>query len=182
MSSQISFSGLASGIDSNSIVSQLIAIDRQSLNKFNDQKTRLNQQQTQMNNIKTAVSNLKTSIQKLTDAKLGGSFDIFKRRTATSSDTSFLGATAGSTATDDGEYLRSGAVVMIDNNGIYSWRRVLMAALQKNANLTLAVGDITVDGPGITPGATVSIYAYKGAVGLTERIVRLEGDSPWSLP
>lgn len=93
-----------------------------------------------------------------------------------------LTITGGSAATDDGEYLRSGAVVMIDNNGIYSWRRVLMAALQKNANLTLAVADITVDGPGITPGATVSIYAYKGAVGLAERIVRLEGDSPWSLP
>ena len=93
-----------------------------------------------------------------------------------------LTITGGSSATDDGEYLRGGAVVMIDNNGTYSWRRVLMAALQKNANLTLAVADITVDGPGITPGATVSIYAYKGAVGLAERIVRLEGDSPWSLP
>jgi type II secretory pathway pseudopilin PulG len=93
-----------------------------------------------------------------------------------------LTITSATASTDDGEYLRSGAVVMIDNNGIYSWRRVLMAALQKTANLTLAVAEVTVDGPGITPGATVSIYAYKGAVELAERIVRLEGDSPWSLP
>lgn len=93
-----------------------------------------------------------------------------------------LTITSAAAATDDAEFLRSGAVVMIDNNGTYSWRRVLMAALQKNANLTLAAADITVDGPGITPGAAVSIYAYKGAVGLAERIVRLEGDSPWSLP
>jgi type II secretory pathway pseudopilin PulG len=93
-----------------------------------------------------------------------------------------LTITSATAATDDGEYLRSGGVVMIDNNGTYSWRRVLMAALQKNANLSLDVADITVDGPGIAPGAAVSLYAYRGAVGLAERIVRLEGDSPWSLP
>jgi hypothetical protein len=93
-----------------------------------------------------------------------------------------LTITTGSSNTDDAEFLRSGAVVMIDNGGTYYWRRVLMAALQKNTNLTLARADITVDGPGIAPAASVSIYAYKGAVGLAERVVRLEGESPWSLP
>jgi type II secretory pathway pseudopilin PulG len=93
-----------------------------------------------------------------------------------------LTITSAAAATDDAEFLRSGAVVMIDNGGTYSWRRVLMASLRKNNDLTLAVADITVDGPGITPAAAVSIYAYKGAVGLAERVVRLEGDSPWSLP
>jgi hypothetical protein len=91
-----------------------------------------------------------------------------------------LTITTGSSNTDDAEFLRSGAVVMIDHGATYSWRRVLMAALRKNTDLTLAGADITVDGPGIA--AAVSIYAYKGAVGLAERVVRLEGDSPWSLP
>jgi type II secretory pathway pseudopilin PulG len=93
-----------------------------------------------------------------------------------------LTITSAAAATDDAEFLRSGAVVMIDNGGTYYWRRVLMAALRKNTNLSLAGADITVDGPGITPAASVSVYAYKGAVGLAERVVRLEGDSPWSLP
>ena len=93
-----------------------------------------------------------------------------------------LTITSAAAATDDPEFLRSGAVVMIDNGGTYSWRRILMASLRKNNDLTLAGADITVDGPGITPAASVSIYAYKGAVGLVERVVRLEGDSPWSLP
>jgi len=94
----ISFSGLVSGLDTSSWVEALVSVKQADITKL---KTTLTTQQTTknaLNDTRSAVSSLRTAIEKLTDAKFGGTFDLFSRTTATSSNTDILTATAASGA------------------------------------------------------------------------------------
>lgn len=94
----ITFSGLASGLDSNAIITQLMAIERQPITKLNQQKSTLNNQQLQFNTFKTRINDLKSSIQKLTDGRLTASSDLFRKKSTASSDATVSDATASNSA------------------------------------------------------------------------------------
>lgn len=80
---------------------------------------------------------------------------------------------------------RSSVVLLHDDGGTplpnrsddtWEWRRVIFGSLDENngqGQLMFASGT-SVD------AVTTTMYAFEGAVGVAERIVRLEGDSPWS--
>lgn len=59
---------------------------------------------------------------------------------------------------------------------VFEWRRVVMASPVVAGGLVTAV-DLEFDRP---PPAATQLHALEGTVGLTERVVQLEGVSPWS--
>jgi flagellar hook-associated protein 2 len=101
MGSNIFFSGLSSGIDTASIVDQLIALERRPVQTLTQKVNTLNKYRTEMTSVRGKVSKLQTSIQTLTDSKIGGSFDIFRKKAATSSNAAKVSASVTNTAADN---------------------------------------------------------------------------------
>ena len=94
----ISFSGLASGLDTSGWVEALISVKQE---KITTLQTELKGFQTTKNTLtdtRSAFNSLRTALEKLTDAKFGGTFDLFSQNTAKSSDESIFTATVGTTA------------------------------------------------------------------------------------
>lgn len=79
-------------------------------------------------------------------------------------------------------FFKTGCVVLVSDQATrHRWLRVLMASPTESSDgTTVTAVDLTFDqDPNFTPNI---LYAYAGAVGVAERIVRLEGDSPWVTP
>ena len=94
----ISFSGLASGLDTSSWVDAMVSVKKQDLTKFQTQLTGYQTTKTTLNDTRSAYSSLRTAIEKLTDAKFGGSMDLFAKNSAKSSNEDIFTATATSSA------------------------------------------------------------------------------------
>jgi flagellar hook-associated protein 2 len=98
----IQFSGLASGLPVDNIVTQLIAIERRPIDVLKRRKDTVNLRQASMDNVSSRVNTLLTSLKKLTDvstinlASLNP--DLFLSGQATSSDKDRVTATATSAA------------------------------------------------------------------------------------
>lgn len=74
----ISFSGLGSGMDYSSWVTQLTALKEQSMiTPLETKKTTLQSQNSALSSLKTYYMTLSTNMQKISDSKYGASFDIF---------------------------------------------------------------------------------------------------------
>lgn len=98
MASTISFSGLASGLDTSSWVEALVSVKQEEVTALQTKLTGYQTTKTTLTDTKSKFSSLRTAIEKLTDAKFGGSFDLFGKNTATSSNTDVFTATATSDA------------------------------------------------------------------------------------
>lgn len=88
----ISSPGIGSGLDVNSIVSQLMAVERQPVNRLETQKSTYKSQLSAYGQLKSAVSSFRDAM-----AKLDSPSD-FRLFTATSANEDYFTATAGSTA------------------------------------------------------------------------------------
>lgn len=88
----ISSPGIGSGLDVNSIVSQLVAIERQPIIQLQTQASRLQTQISAFGKLQGTLSTLRDAATKLATAS------TFSVATATSSNTALLGASAGSGA------------------------------------------------------------------------------------
>lgn len=89
----ISFSGLASGLDTDSWVSALVSAKKESWVKpLEEQQTELNYQKTAINSVKSTYSALLTATQTFTDSKFGTAKDIFSSNSVSVSDTKKVGA------------------------------------------------------------------------------------------
>lgn len=98
MAGTISFSGLASGLDTSSWVEALVSVKQQKVTALQTDLTALQTAKTTLTDTRSTFSTLRTAIEKLTDAKFGGTFDLFAKNTATSSNTDVFTATASSSA------------------------------------------------------------------------------------
>ena len=94
----ISFSGLVSGLDTSSWVDALISVRQPEVTKIQTQLASQKNTKAILNDTRSTVSSLRTAIEKLTDAKFGGTFDLFAKSTAESSNTEVFTATAGTNA------------------------------------------------------------------------------------
>lgn len=94
----ISFTGLASGMDTDSWIQALVQIKSKSLNNISTKKTEIQKSQNTLSTIKTKFSGMLSSIEKFTDSKYGNSFDIFGKNTVSSSNESTVAATVSSEA------------------------------------------------------------------------------------
>ena len=91
---QITFTGLASGMDTSSWIEALVSIKQQSVTNLQTKQTGYEKSKSVLDTVKSSVSSLRSSIEKLTDAKFGGSFDLFAKNAVTSSNSDVVSATA----------------------------------------------------------------------------------------
>ena len=82
-------------------------------------------------------------------------------------------AWSGSLGALQNTFPRGGAVLLSDNSTVWDWRRIIFVTLA-SGSAELMVASNT----GVSAGD--NLFAFEGAIGVAERIVRLEGDSPWS--
>lgn len=95
----ISFSGLASGLDTSGWVEALVSIKQEKVTTLKTELATLQASKATLSDTRSAFNSLRTAIEKLTDAKFSGKFDLFSQSNAKSSDESIFTATVGSNAT-----------------------------------------------------------------------------------
>ena len=106
----ISFSGLASGLDTSSWVESLVSLREAKVEEYEAEKTNVESLQETLGNIKSFFSSFRTMIEKVTDSSFAiPSMDIFAQKLATSSDAAIVTALA-TTEAEEGEY-----DVLVDN-------------------------------------------------------------------
>jgi len=96
----ISFSGLATGIDTGSIVSQLMAVERAPQKILTNQKTKMQSQADAYTQISSALTSLKSLMAGMNTA------DTFTAKTASVGDSSVAGASASGAAMAGVHYLK----------------------------------------------------------------------------
>ena len=70
---------------------------------------------------------------------------------------------------------RGSAVLLSDETNDWNWRRIIFVTLANGTAEIMVASDLS---PGLSAGD--KLFAFQGAIGVAERIVRLEGVSPWS--
>ncbi len=98
MSNTITFSGLASGMDTSSWVEALVNIKKTTLNNLTSKQNKLSTQQSAVSSVQSSFNALRTKIEKITDSKFGGSFDLFSKTKTSSTDENFVTARSTSGA------------------------------------------------------------------------------------
>jgi len=76
----ISFSGLASGLDTASWIEALTSIRQLSVTSLQTKKSSISSEQAEINKIQSLFSNVQTALDRLTDSKFGGSADLFVQK------------------------------------------------------------------------------------------------------
>ena len=94
----ISFSGLISGLDTSSWVEALLSVKQEKLKVLEADLEDLQGVKTTLSDTRSAFSTLRSALEKLTDAKFGGSFDLFSKNSVTSSNEDIFTATVTSNA------------------------------------------------------------------------------------
>ena len=94
----ISFSGLASGLDTSGWVEALVSVKQDKVATLKTDLTALQTTKSTLTDTRSAFNSLRTALEKLTDMKFGGTFDLFSQNTAKSSDEAVFTATAASGA------------------------------------------------------------------------------------
>ena len=95
----ISFSGLASGMDTSSWVEALVSVKQAEITKLETKKSTVAAAQETLNNIKSYFSSFQSLLENVTDARFGiASIDLFSQNLADSSNVSVLSAVATTAA------------------------------------------------------------------------------------
>ncbi|GAB4356796.1 MAG: flagellar filament capping protein FliD [Gammaproteobacteria bacterium] len=140
----ITSAGIGTGLDINSIISQLMEIERQPLVKLQNKRSDLNAQLSDYGQLKSALSELQTALGKLNDAS---DFDLF---TADAGNSGIFTATAGSGAAE----------------GNYSIEVQNLAVAHKMGSASFADADTTTVGnSGDTMTITVDGNAFTVGIG-----------------
>ena len=157
MASTISFSGLASGLDTSSWVEALVSVKQQKVTAL---QTDLKSKQTvknTLNDTRSKFTTLRSAIEKLTDAKFGGAMDLFAKNSATSSDTDIFTATATSGAT------RQNYDITVQQLATYT------KATSKNAASAVADDNTKLKNLGISDGTlTAYVNGQKYSVNISD--------------
>ena len=91
----ISFSGLASGLDTSSWVESLVALKQAKIDTLEEEKETVLLSKETLDNIKSFFNSFRSVIEKVTDAQFGiASMDLFAQNLATSANLDVLTATA----------------------------------------------------------------------------------------
>ncbi len=157
MASTISFSGLASGLDTSSWVEALVSVKQQKVTAL---QTDLKSKQTvknTLNDTRSKFTALRSAIEKLTDAKFGGAMDLFAKNSATSSDTDIFTATATPGAT------RQNYDITVQQLATYT------KATSKNAASAVADDNTKLKNLGISDGTlTAYVNGQKYSVNISD--------------
>lgn len=94
----ISFSGLASGLDTSSWVEALVSVRQQKITSLQADLQAIQTKKGSLTATRSTVSALRTAIEKFTDKKFGGTYDLFGKNSAISSNEDIFTATASNSA------------------------------------------------------------------------------------
>ena len=141
----ISFSGLVSGLDTSSWVEALVSVRQEKVTSLETDLEALQTVKTTLNDTRSVFSTLRSAIEKLTDAKFGGSFDLFGQNTVTSSNEDIFTATVTSNA------LRQNYDITVEQLATYT------KASSKEAASAVADDDTVLSNLGISEG-TLTAY------------------------
>ena len=141
----ISFSGLVSGLDTSSWVDAFISVRQQDVTKLQTQLAEVQSTKSSLTLTRSSVSSLRSAIEKITDAKFGGTFDLFAKSSATSSNTDIF------TAAVDSNARRQNYDIYVQQLATYT------KATSKTAASSVADDDTTLKSLGITSG-TLTAY------------------------
>lgn len=153
----ISFSGLASGLDTSSWVEALVSVKQEKVTSLQTELKDLQTVKTTLNDTRSVFSTLRSAIEKLTDAKFGGSFDLFAKNLATSSNEDIFTATVTSDA------VRQSYDITVQQLATYT------KASSKDAASAVADDDTVLKNLGITKGSlTVYVNGQKQTVDISD--------------
>ena len=159
----ISFSGLASGLDTSSWVQSLTALKQAKVTQLEEKKESVLLSQETLNNIKSFFSSFRALLEKVTDTKFNlPATDLFAQNLATSADISKITATA-TTEAQEAVYDLTVNKLATNTQAIsgFSYQTTIIetttAALDsKLENLGVKPGDITVKVDGIDRGLNIN--------------------------
>ncbi len=160
----ISFSGLASGLDTSSWVESLVALKKAKVTSLEEQKKEVLSLQETLSQIKSFFSSFRSMLEKVTDAKLGAgsSMDLFAQNLAVSSNLEALTAAATSEAEEATYNVKVDKLATETRaNSNYSYMTTIVqtttaTADSKLINLGVKAGDIGVTVNGIKHGISIT--------------------------
>jgi len=94
----LQFSGLGSGLPTQEWVTALIQAESLRLIKYQTQKSDTQASRTVLNTVESKFSSLRSSIEKLTDAKLASTMDLFEKKKSSTSDETIATASVSTNA------------------------------------------------------------------------------------
>ncbi|MBH25436.1 MAG: hypothetical protein CMH57_13515 [Myxococcales bacterium] len=152
----ISFGGLVSGIDTQSIVSQLVSIERNSVRNLELKRAQAEQAQSAFNTLSSRLEKLRTAVKSMQD------IDSFGKLSVGSSDESVLTASSSGTATPGTFSIEVQSVAKAQKTMSDAFADTTQTGLFGEGTLTLGVGaDDTVD---ITVDATTTLSSLKDSI------------------
>ena len=153
----ISFSGLSSGLDTSSWVEALVKVKQEKVTNLQTDLKAIQTKKSTLTDTKSKFSSLRTAIEKLTDTKFGGTFDLFGKNTAISSNEDIFTATATTDAA------RQSYDIKVQKLATYT------KATSKNSASAVADDSTKLSNLGITKGSlTVYVDGVKTAVNIDE--------------
>jgi len=165
----ISAPGIGSGLDVNSIVKQLVAIERQPINRLQADKANLNAQVSAFGTLKSALSTFQDALASL---KTVSAFQVF---TATSADSAAFTATADSTAAIGSTNIQATQLAVADKQasvGIADTGTTTLGTAGDTVQFTVNGNSFTVNGGGLTlTGLRDAINNATDNVGVTATIL-----------
>ena len=153
----ISFSGLASGLDTSGWVEALVSVRQEKVTTLQSDLKEIQTVKSTLTSTRSAFTSLRSALEKLTDRKFGGAFDLFGKNVAKSSDESVFTVTAGSDA------IRQDYDIAVQQLATYTKASSLYSAS------AVADDDTKLSSIGITEGSlTVYVDGVKSSIEIEE--------------
>lgn len=149
----ISFSGLASGLDTSSWVEALVSVKQSKVTELQQELQAIQTKKSTLSATRSSVSALRTAIEKITDKKFGGTYDLFGKNSAISSNEDIFTATA-----------TTSAIKQTYNISVQRLATMTKAVSRESAS-SIADDSTTLEGLGITKGKlTVYVDGLKNTI------------------
>ena len=151
----ISFSGLASGLDTSGWVEALVSVKQEKVTSMQAELVGIKTVKSTLTGTRTSFSNLRNALEKLTDKKFGGTFDLFSKNSAKSSNESVF------TATANGDAVRQNYDIFVEQLATYTKATSMNSASAvadddtKLADLGISKGSFTVYVGGVKTGVEI---------------------------
>ena len=160
----ISFSGLASGLDTSSWVESLVALKQAKIDTLEEEKETVLLSKETLDNIKSFFNSFRSVIEKVTDAQFGiASMDLFAQNLATSANLDVLTATA-TTEAEEATYN-----VLVDQLATNSAANSNYCYLTTIVQTTTATSDSKLINVGVKAGKIgVTVNGIERGIEITE--------------
>ncbi len=173
----ISFSGLASGLDTSSWIESLVALRRAKVTTLQQEKEAISLSQNTLSSIKNFFNSFRSTIERITDTRFNiVSMDLFAQNIATSANLNVLTATATSEA-EEGTYKVKVDKLATKTNAVsgYKYTTTIVEATTATANTKLSDLNVKSGFIGVTAGGNTTNIAITKDDTIATFIEKLQG-------